>query len=286
LEKSLGDHSRRTLQRAYADYPVKGKPEPVYRATEVVIVGERPEGVSNPQDLARAEGVGHIEKGDVVQFLKGMVNGLASWIPGYDGPLQIDPRYAGAAETGKQLSTNLFMEAASAGLGAVISKAAGAATKLDGLNEFTRNFYASDGKLLNQQANQIYGSVRSQIGNPNFTIGVTTTFVEGKQYTVVTTSSPEAWQALRGHLPDGMELGPDPTPFLGSAAPKIKGYDPDLIGKLLPEHHVEIQGPAYLSDKYGAQAAIVGTSGPACDSCSQLWLSGQMPETLHTRVPQ
>jgi RHS repeat-associated protein len=145
------------------------------------------------------------------------------------------------------------------------------------LAKFTEEFYKSDTQLLNDQAKQIAAQVRAVVANKNFVIGVTTTFVDDTQFTVVSASNPEAWQAMKGRLPAGVELGPDPTPWM------------QKNGTIDPLGHVELTGPAYLQTTYGAKAVIVGTSSPACGGgvygCSQLWQSGGMPETWHTNLP-
>lgn len=77
--------------------------------------------VSDPEALRRAEGMGHIELGDLAQFGKGLWNGPASW---FGGPqFEIDEHYAGAAEAGKELGKNLVLEATTAGLGKVVDMA-------------------------------------------------------------------------------------------------------------------------------------------------------------------
>jgi len=60
--------------------------------------------------------LGHIEAGDYEQFGKGLYNGLANWVglPEFD----VDERYAGAEEMGRQLGQNLALE----GAGAVAAK--------------------------------------------------------------------------------------------------------------------------------------------------------------------
>ncbi|ROO86776.1 RHS repeat-associated protein [Actinocorallia herbida] len=77
--------------------------------------------VSDPEALRRAEGMGHIEAGDVVQFGKGLWNGPASWV---DAPqFEVDEHYAGAAEVGKELGKNLVIEAGTAGVGKAVEVA-------------------------------------------------------------------------------------------------------------------------------------------------------------------
>jgi len=75
--------------------------------------------VSDPKALERAEGMGRIQGGDVVQFGKGLYNGPASWLslPQFE----VDTRYAGAAEMGSQLGKNLALE----GVGAIAAKVVG-----------------------------------------------------------------------------------------------------------------------------------------------------------------
>ena len=82
--------------------------------------------VSDPEALERAQGAGHIEAGDYEQFGKGLYNGLADWfgLPEFD----VDERYAGAEQMGRELGQNLALE----GAGAVAArglKAAGALLK-------------------------------------------------------------------------------------------------------------------------------------------------------------
>ncbi|CAG6396335.1 RHS repeat-associated protein [Actinacidiphila cocklensis] len=77
--------------------------------------------VSDPEALRRAEGMGHIERGDIVQFGKGPVNGPSSWVGGPQ--FAIDERYAGAAEAGKELGKDLVLEVATAGVGKALEVA-------------------------------------------------------------------------------------------------------------------------------------------------------------------
>jgi len=75
--------------------------------------------VSDPKSFERAEGMGHIEGGDVGQFGKGLYNGPAGWLglPQF----RVDPRYEGAEEMASQLGKNLALE----GIGAILTKFAG-----------------------------------------------------------------------------------------------------------------------------------------------------------------
>jgi RHS repeat-associated protein len=77
--------------------------------------------VSDPEALRQAEGMGHIEGGDVAQFLKGLWNGPSSWVGGPE--FETDPHYAGAAEVGRQLGENLVIEVATAGTGKAVEYA-------------------------------------------------------------------------------------------------------------------------------------------------------------------
>ena len=114
--------------------------------SEMVVTGEMPfePEISDPAALEKAEGRGHIEWGDYVQFGKGLINGATKAVveltmqgaTGALGPLvrpivdplvqekipkmEIDTRYEGAAEMGRQLGGNLVYEAS----GAVIGKLA------------------------------------------------------------------------------------------------------------------------------------------------------------------
>jgi RHS repeat-associated protein len=96
---------------------VNGKFIPFYRAKETVIdVFEASGGtISNADAKRHAEGMGHFELGDLIQFAKGLVNGPASWVN--EKAFDVDPNYAGAAEAGKELGKNLVMEALTAGVG-------------------------------------------------------------------------------------------------------------------------------------------------------------------------
>ncbi|PYR69204.1 MAG: hypothetical protein DMF88_06780 [Acidobacteria bacterium] len=121
-------------------------PGPVIMATEVVIVGERPFSpeISDPAALERAQGMGHIQMGDIKQFGKGAYNGLVDLLtlatkvplpiprpplpPLPDLPkASIDPRYGGAAIMGEQLAQNLALEAAAGipALGRAMTKTLG-----------------------------------------------------------------------------------------------------------------------------------------------------------------
>ncbi|GAA0403872.1 hypothetical protein Acor_24730 [Acrocarpospora corrugata] len=77
--------------------------------------------VSDPEALRRAEGMGHIEVGDVVQFGKGLWNGPASWVGGPQ--FKTDEHYGGAAEVGKELGKNLVLEVATLGVGKAVEVA-------------------------------------------------------------------------------------------------------------------------------------------------------------------
>lgn len=96
--------------------------------------------VSDPEALRAAEGRGHIERGDVGNFFKGLFNGFVSAAPdiaavGLSAPvpaaaplinqglkqiplpkLAIDPHHAGAGVMGEKLGYNLALEAAGAGV--------------------------------------------------------------------------------------------------------------------------------------------------------------------------
>jgi RHS repeat-associated protein len=74
--------------------------------------------VSDPEALRQAEGMGHIELGDLAQFAKGLWNGPASWVGARQ--FAIDEHYAGAALMGEELGKNLVFEAATAGVGKLI----------------------------------------------------------------------------------------------------------------------------------------------------------------------
>jgi RHS repeat-associated protein len=80
--------------------------------------------VSHPKALERAQGAGHIEAGDYAQFGKGLYHGMTGWfglaeldfrLPEFD----VDERYAGAEQVGRELGENLVTE----GAGAVVGKA-------------------------------------------------------------------------------------------------------------------------------------------------------------------
>jgi hypothetical protein len=100
-------------------------PQPVQTTREIVIEGAVPfsPAVSLPAALEHAQGMGHIEGGDVKQFGRGAYNGLAELLPFALGPMlgplaahvdipkaSIDPRYAGAAVIGSQIAQNLAFE--------------------------------------------------------------------------------------------------------------------------------------------------------------------------------
>lgn len=109
-------------------------------------------------------------------------------------------------------------------------------------------------------------------------IGVSSTYQEGRFDTVVTTSNRESWELLaRGEvpLPPRFRLGPPPLLEHGT------------YGKLLPESHVEISGPASLRLRWGSNIGVVtGTSLPACmGNCTPRWYLGEFPTTLHTNLP-
>ena len=77
--------------------------------------------VSDPEALRQAEGMGHIEGGDIVQFGKGLVMGATFGKgPNWD----IDPHYSGAAEVGRQLGQNLVLELTGAAVGRGLQLAA------------------------------------------------------------------------------------------------------------------------------------------------------------------
>ena len=144
------------------------------------------------------------------------------------------------------------------------------------MEAFTDAFYASEGKILNEQAGSMRSFIRSEIGgNPKLMVGVSTTFVDGEQITLVNVSDPKVWDALKsteGSWAPGMKLGDRP----------IIGAD----GQLLRSEHVEIAGPRQLFEQYGAKAVITGTAGPACARyCAPRWWSGEFPSVWHTNVP-
>jgi RHS repeat-associated protein len=77
--------------------------------------------VSDPEALRQAEGMGHIELGDLAQFAKGLWNGPASWVGARQ--FAVDEHYAGAALIGEELGKNLVFEAATAGVGKALDAA-------------------------------------------------------------------------------------------------------------------------------------------------------------------
>jgi hypothetical protein len=105
----------------------RAKPGMVQTVQETVITAEVPfePAVSYKPALEAAQGRGHIEGGDVRQFLNGGYNGLVNILPLLLGPVigptaakveikkaPIDPRYGGAAIVGEHLAENLALEAA------------------------------------------------------------------------------------------------------------------------------------------------------------------------------
>ena len=91
----------------------------IQTTTPIVITAPVPfePDISDPKALDRAQGMGHIELGDVVQFGKGLWNGPAGWVGGRQ--FKVDERYGGAALVGEELSKNLVIEATTAGLGKI-----------------------------------------------------------------------------------------------------------------------------------------------------------------------
>jgi RHS repeat-associated protein len=166
------------------------------------------------------------------------------------------PLLAGTAQTGKIVG--------SAGL------------QLDVMDAFTKEFIDSEGQILNQQAAAMRSYIHSEIGgNPRLMVGVSTTFVEGEQISLVKVSDPKVWDALKsGESTWTRELALGERPVVGPN------------GQLPPSEHVEIAGPREMSQRYGAQGVITGTAGPACERfCAPRWWSGDFPSVWHTKVP-
>ena len=131
INQAASPQPQSTLQRSAAS-PATATPfsGPVRTLPETTIVAEMPfsPDVSHPDALARAQGAGRIERGDLWQAVKGAYNGLVGLAPLAAGPVTgpilnrlqlipkapIDPRYGGAAIVGEQFAQNLAFEAMSA----------------------------------------------------------------------------------------------------------------------------------------------------------------------------
>jgi len=127
-DASPGPRIQQATQRpAEAPIVAAAGQAPVQTLPETVIVGQMPYSpdVSHPDALARAQGAGRIEWGDLRQVAKGAYNGLVDLVPLAMGPVTgkivqhyqlipkaaIDPRYGGAAIMGEQFAQNLAFEA-------------------------------------------------------------------------------------------------------------------------------------------------------------------------------
>ena len=239
-----------------ANKPDAPKEEVVQVAKETVIAAELPfePAVSDPKALEAARGVAHFESGDAKQLVKGAYNGLVNVLPLLLGPIvgsaaaklnipkaSIDQRYGGAAIVGEKLAENLALEGAGPAIAAGIPKAAATAVKLE----------------LKLEA----GALQSRLafGGLGFwpalksSVAITRGEVAGELLTVVTHTSPKAYELLESGavaLKPGQLLGP---------APQF-----DSAGKLI--YHSEQIGIQFLQF-LGATKGGVGTWPLGCRMC-------------------
>ncbi|MFC8373241.1 hypothetical protein [Streptomyces sp. NPDC057238] len=215
----------------------------------------------------------------VQQQARDVFNGLGG---GLAGIVQARNRNEALNRQGdkKQQTTVVASEARSAGI-----TAAPAGTALPGATgppagglprdvpTFTKAFYSTDGKMLNQLALDVKATAqRLGVDHPNLTTAVSVGLVNGQLEYRVTVSDPRAYATLRANeslLPRGLHMGPPPT------------MGPDK--KLDPMRHVEVEGPLGLRDE-GARGVIVGTSREACAQwCEPQWNQAGSPDDVwHT----